>query len=163
VSSENARQANLRHGDRGAPLRTYLDTSALLKLYLDEEGSALVRTCIGEGDRTGTSIVAYVETRAALARRHHAGDLSASDHRRIVREFEQDWERYARVGVDEPLVREAAALAATHRLRAYDAIHLASALALGSRRGGELLFASWDDRLDAAAAREGLRLLRRHR
>lgn len=126
-------------------------------------GSDLARRSIAEGNRTATSIIAYVETRAALARRHQAGDLAASDYQRTIREFEQDWEHYTRVDVDETLVREAARLAGAHRLRAYEAIHLASALVFERRTGGEMLFASWDDRLDAAAAREGLKLLRRHR
>jgi hypothetical protein len=58
---------------------------------------------------------------------------------------------------------DAARLAEVHRLRAYDAVHLASAVILARRPGGETLFVSWDDQLDAAAAREGLRLVRRRR
>jgi len=68
-----------------------------------------------------------------------------------------------RLEVSESLVRRAADLAETHRLRGYDAIHLASALLLADRLGGETAFGSWDDALDTAAAREGFLLLRERR
>ena len=108
-----------------------------------------------------TSSITYVEARAALARRRRAGDLSAGEHRRLVGEFESDWQRYVRLEVTDRLIREAAALADRHPLRAYDAIHLASAVTARRQFGGEMLFACWDDGLSAAAAREGFRVARR--
>jgi len=47
----------------------YLDTSALVKLYIAEEGSLLVRTALADARFVATSVVAYVEARAAFARR----------------------------------------------------------------------------------------------
>lgn len=78
-------------------------------------------------------------------------------------ELIEDWERYVKIGVSEALVKQAAQLAEKHRLRGYDAIHLASALLLADEIGGDVVFASWDDDLDVAAAREGLPLLRPRR
>lgn len=127
---------------------------------MDEEGSARVRARVAVADLVATSLIAYVEARAALARRRHAGDLSPADHRRVVRDLDDDWERYVRLEVTERLVHDAAGLADRHRLRAYDALHLASARALGGDRADPTVFASWDDALDAAAAREGFRVLR---
>jgi predicted nucleic acid-binding protein len=109
-------------------------------------------------------MVTLVETRAALARRRHHADLSAPHHRAALTAFGDDWERLARIEVSESLVARAADLAEGHRLRGYDAIHLASALYFAERFGGDdTVFGSWDDALDRAAAREGLRLLRRGR
>lgn len=65
--------------------------------------------------------------------------------------------------MSEPLIHQAAELAERHRLRGYDALHLASALLLAGRLGEEMAFASWDDDLDAAAARQGLTLIRSRR
>jgi uncharacterized protein len=107
----------------------------------------------------GTSAIAYVEARAALARRRRSGHLSSQPHRTVLRALEADWQRYIRLEVTEDLIHEAATIAENYALRAYDAIHLASAVLL-SRRLGETMFASWDDALDAAAVREGLRRLR---
>jgi uncharacterized protein len=110
--------------------------------------------------RVATSLVSYVEARAAFARRRRSGDVTAADHRRIVTALSEDWERFVRIDVTEPLVREAGQLAEVHRLRGYDALQLASALWLRGRLPEAPTFASWDDALDAAASREGLPLLR---
>jgi predicted nucleic acid-binding protein len=108
-----------------------------------------------------TSSIAYVEARAALARRRRAGDLTPGEHRRLVGELDSDWERYIRLEVTSELIRVAAALADRYPLRAYDAIHLASAVTARRRLGDDLVFACWDDALSAAASREGLDLARR--
>ena len=132
-----------------------------MKLYVEEAGSAAVREQVGEAALVATSSLAYVEARAAFARRRRAGDLSAGEHRRLIGEFDSDWERYVRLEVTNGLIREAATLADRHPLRAYDAIHLASAVTARQRLEGDLLFACWDDGLSAAASREGLELARR--
>jgi len=107
-----------------------------------------------------TALVTLVESRAALARRRHHGDVSATHHRDALVSLADDWERVVRIDVNERLVNRAAQLAETHRLRGYDAIQLASGLLFAERLGEDTLFCSWDDALDAAAAREGLPLLR---
>jgi predicted nucleic acid-binding protein len=95
-----------------------------------------------------------------MARRRRAGDLSIGEYRRFLDDFGGDWERFVRIDVSEPLVRVAGDLAETHRLGGYDALQLASALSFRDRVGTAPTFASWDDDLDAAAAREGLPRLR---
>jgi len=127
---------------------------------VEEEGSSLVREQREQATSVGTSLVTLVETRAALSRRRHHGDVSPSHHRVALASFAEDWERVVRIDVNEGLATRAAHLAETHRLRAYDAIQLASGLLFAERLGDDTLFGSWDDTLDAAATREGLRLLR---
>ena len=107
-----------------------------------------------------TSAIAYVEARAAFGRRRHAGDLSTADHCRVVNDFDADWPRYVRLEVTDALIREAATLADRHRLRAYDAIHLAAAVTARQRLGPDMTVACWDAGLEAAAAREGFLLAR---
>ena len=142
-------------------MRLYLDTSALVKLYVDEEGSALIREAVAQAELISTSRVAYVEARAAFARRRHTRELEAQDYRRIVRDLDGDWDHYLRLDVTESLVRTAAHLAERHRLRAYDAIHLASAEELKDRLTEQIVFGCWDVELEAAARRDGLELLGR--
>jgi predicted nucleic acid-binding protein len=139
----------------------YLDTSVLVKLYVAEPGSRQVRAEIDRWPTVATSVIAYVEARAALARRHRERVLSKTVYRQCIRQLEADWERYLRVEVSEPLVKSAAGIAEMHRLRAYDAIHLASALGLRERLRGDVGFASWDVALEAAARRSGLRVVER--
>lgn len=130
---------------------------------MDEEGSALVRERVGQAIGLATSAITYVEAHSAFARRWHVGDLLPTDYRNAVREFSEGWERYLRLEVGEAVLAEAARLAKKHVLRAYDAVHLSSAVLLRSRLGGDLTLASWDDELDAAAVREGFQLLRARR
>ncbi len=55
------------------------------------------------------------------------------------------------VGVDGALARQAGALAEELELRGHDAVHLASALALGP----DTTLVTWDEDLRRAAARSG--------
>jgi len=68
----------------------------------------------------------------------------------------QEWPSFAVVEVDQPLVERAAALSLDRGLRSLDALHLAAALLLPAE---DLVLATWDRRLHAAADAEGLPLL----
>lgn len=140
-------------------MRLYLDTSALVKLYVDEEGSSLVRSAVDQSTLISTSAIAYVEARAAFVRRRHEGGLSATEYRGIIRDLDADWARYLVVEITDSLIRKGARLTEAHRLRAYDAVHLASAAALHERLAEPVVFASWDLGLEKAAKREGLKPL----
>lgn len=141
-------------------MRLYLDTSALVKLYVEEKGSSLIRQAVAEADTVATTIIAYVEAHAAFARRQRERTISLSDYKQITRDFKVDWRRYLVLEVTERLVERAGELAEDHHLRAYDAIHLASAGVLKERLADVVSFACWDSRLQAAARREGLDLIR---
>ena len=141
-------------------MNLYLDTSALVKLYVEEDGSATIREAVGGAETVATSAIAYVEARAAFARRRRERLLSRSDYYRTIRELELDWEHYLLLEITSGLIRRAAELTEAHALRAYDAIHLASAKLLRERVQAAILFASWDSNLLTAARREGLNLVR---
>jgi len=134
----------------------YLDTSALVKLYVKEEGSESIRDAIGRARLASTSVIAYVEARAAFARRRREGGLRVSDYRRVIRSLDVDWPHFVRLEASESLIRDAARLAEVHGLRAYDAIHLASALVLKQRLGAPVVLGCWDTELKSAAPKAGL-------
>src|SRR5712675_884834 len=77
ASCESDRQNGVVDCDRGPPLTLYLDTSSLVKLYVTEAGSDVVRQLVGDASVVATSVVAYTETRASLARLHREGGLMA--------------------------------------------------------------------------------------
>jgi predicted nucleic acid-binding protein len=130
----------------------YLDTSSLVKLYVTESGSEAVRQLVGDATVVATSVVAYAEMRAALARLRRAGMLTASKFTSAKREFDDQWATYLSLDVTDSLCLAAGDLAEKHRLRGFDSIHLAS-FAEVSRRAGtdDTRFSSFDDRLNDAA------------
>lgn len=135
----------------------YLDTSSLVKAYLDEPCSDDVEAWIDAAEAVATSRVTYPEIASALARRRANGALSSRDVRLSLDDLEDSWERYLIVDLAE---RRAARLAVTHVLRGIDAIHLAAAVTLRDAVGTDgLAFSSFDRRLAQAAAGEGLIVL----
>lgn len=136
----------------------YLDTSALIKLYVEEAGADRVEGLVERAEIVATSVVAYAEARAALARRHRENDFTASEYQGIVSELDASWQGYERLGVTEGLAREAGELAEEHALRGFDAVHLASALRLAQRFPSSS-FLTFDERLTAAAERTSLSVL----
>ncbi|MBI2913853.1 MAG: type II toxin-antitoxin system VapC family toxin [Chloroflexi bacterium] len=137
-------------------MNLYLDTSSLIKQYLQEPGTDMVKRLVAEASSVATSLVSYVEARSALARGQRAGRLNAPEHARAVAGFETDWRRYTTIDLAPHLVQLAGDLAAKHYLRGLDAIHLASALTLRDSLGEPVTFSAGDERLMAAAAAEGL-------
>jgi len=95
----------------------------------------------------------YPEGRAALAAARRSGRLGDKDHARALADFEDVVSDLALIGVDEPLARNAGALAEEFELRGYDAVHLATALALGEN---EPTLVTWDGDLAEAANEAGL-------
>ena len=72
---------DLRRGHRGPGVILYLDTSSLVKMYVEEPGS--LQAEVEGSELVTTSIVAYGEARAALARRRREGSLTAAERRRF--------------------------------------------------------------------------------
>lgn len=134
----------------------YLGTSAVVKLYVEGFASAHVRDAVEDAQTVATSLIAYGDARAAFARARREVRLAPPAYRRVVRDFDRDWERYLALEVTESLVRRAAMLAERRSLKGYDAIHLASALSLQDRADAAVAFLAFDDRLSTSARREGL-------
>lgn len=135
----------------------YLDTSSLVKLYVAEAGSETVHRLVNQATIVATSLIAYPETRAALARRRREGALRSAAFTLVKRAFEADWPKYFAVEVSASLCREAGELAERYRLRGFDSVHLASFAEVARQAGArQTRFSSFDDRLNRAA-----RLLRR--
>jgi predicted nucleic acid-binding protein len=139
-------------------LITYADTSSIVKLYLEEEGSEEVRNQARTAVRFASSLLAYAEVRATLAAAVRQGRHTSEEHLIAVREFDTRWSNMTRVGIDDGLVLLAGDLVERHPLRGFDALHLASALTLERESSETVTFSAFDDRLLEAAAAEGLAL-----
>lgn len=138
-------------------MNLYLDTSSLLKLFLNEQHSGKVREWIDGADLVSVSRIGYPEAMSAVERRFRAGDLTREDRDRTIRRITDDWDTFFAVDFDE---EEAGRLALKHGLRALDALHLASAKAIRfSAAGDGMVFSSFDARLNQAARAESFPVL----
>ncbi len=127
----------------------YFDASAFVKLLVEEEGTTIAGALWDGCDAAVSSRLAYPEVRAALAAAGRARRLDAVARRQAERTWEAVWAATRAVELTAPIAVRAGELTGLHALRGADAVHLASALALGA---GTVL-AAWDGRLrDGAAA-----------
>ena len=131
---------------------TYVDTSVVLKLLVDDEvGSGAAERLWIDSDFLVCAEIGYTEARAALAAAHRNTRLTPRALVTAKHELEDLWAQIDVVVVGTALVRSAGDLAERDKLRGYDAIHLAAALAASAT-----VFATAEDRLLEAAQRHGL-------
>lgn len=141
----------------------YFDTSALLKRYVTEAGSAWVRESVASasGVEVFTSSLTAVEATCAFARRLREGVLDMDAYITIERAFDYDIRyRYNILEVTPVTLETAQSLARRHPLRAYDAVHLATAWLVNQvllrEDKAPLTFICADERLLAVAMAESL-------
>lgn len=119
---------------------------------LDEDDADVATELWDTAQATASSVLFYPEGRAALAAAERGRRLTPDGHRRSLAGLEQLRDRLFVVSVDEELAERAGGLAAGLGLRGYDAVHLASALALGP----QTTLVTWDRVLGEAAVELGL-------
>lgn len=134
----------------------YLDASALVKCYVSERFSNLVREAVTETKIVGTTILSRAEVSAALGKAVRVGSLKHKDAQASLQAFRNDWQSFVRVQASEIVAFRADALAWARALRGYDAIHLASALIWQESIGERINFATFDGNLWKAAKEEEL-------
>jgi predicted nucleic acid-binding protein len=117
-------------------------------VFLAEPGAQEVEQLWNAADSVLCVSVGYLEVRSAIARR-----LAARPAARARALLEDRWQDVETRIVDDRLIGLAGSVVDRHRLRALDALHLATAL---DERESELVFVSWDDELRQAAETEGL-------
>lgn len=141
----------------------FLDSSALVKRYVAETGTAWLQTIMASFTRNQLIIarITWVEVFSALARHEREGGLSSAGFARAMDAFRYDLDmQYQVVELDRALAEAASQLVVKHPLRAYDAVQLASAQriqpAFAQAESAPLIFLTADDRLIAIAQAEGL-------
>ncbi|CAB4362481.1 MAG: PIN domain-containing protein [Actinobacteria bacterium] len=103
-------------------MTTYVDSSALLKRYVDEADSTLADQLLAADPVLVTSWITLVEVRRNLARLIDAADLHT-----MRRQLERDLDGFALVCVDAVVCQAAAEIGEHLGVRTLDALHLASA------------------------------------
>lgn len=134
----------------------YFDTSALIKLFILEKGSENAQRLFHAHFPPATAVIAYAEIYSGVNRRKREGYLSSQQYTRLSRRFEEHWATYIRIELTEEVLAGAKKLLERYPLRAFDAIHLASAISLQKGIREPLEFAAADSRLLDAASDERL-------
>jgi predicted nucleic acid-binding protein len=134
-------------------LIAYFDTSAIVALLDEENGTIAARDIWLDADRVVSVRLALVEARAALAQANRNTRISAEQLRTLTHELEGLFVQLDLVDVDDALVGQAAALAEAQALGAFDAVHLAAALQVVE---ADLVLVAGDRTLLAAAQSVGL-------
>lgn len=131
----------------------FLDSSALVKRYTVEPGSAAVQR-VTRSANVAVARIAHVEVASALARltREHAMKVEQRDE--ALERFDEDFGRWKVVELRARVAASARSLVCRHPVRGYDAVQLASALEL--RKDMAVRFWCTDAALGVAAASEGL-------
>ncbi|NLW36468.1 type II toxin-antitoxin system VapC family toxin [Syntrophorhabdus aromaticivorans] len=148
----------------------YLGSSSLIKLYVREVDTDIIRGWVKAAEIVATCRIAYTEVVSALDVRLKKGDLSNSEHDLIVKQFAEDWQNIAKIDFDD---REAGNLVREYGLTRFGALHLSAAKLIlkeyrkhrveletthKRRFDVDLFFFSADERLSRAAAAEGLKV-----
>lgn len=140
----------------------FFDSSALVKRFAQEQGSAFVRSLLRPSakNRLYAARISEVEVCAALTRRKRANTINAGHAARGLRRLRHDLpRRFTQVAIGEGIIVEASRLAETFALRGYDAVQLAAAMAANNERVSNglspLILVSADVELNNAARAEG--------
>lgn len=118
----------------------YLDTSALVKLYVRESGTDRLLQLANNlvEHRFAVLALSEAEFRSAIRRRERAGDIDANVAGLILDRFQQHLEtRFLRQFLSDAVLDGALEMIDRYALRAYDAIQLAGCLALRTTVGTE--------------------------
>lgn len=137
----------------------YLDSSALVKRYIEESYSQDVIAWMSAARPPATGLITRAEVAAAICRAARLEWLDSVGSQRALQLFYTEWETLGRLPVLEATVRRAAEMACKHDLRGYDAVHLACALLYQDGLGLPVRLATFDRQLWQAGQAEGLELL----
>jgi predicted nucleic acid-binding protein len=140
-------------------MNLYMDASALVKRYIQENGSQDVKAWIEAADMVLTGLITRVEVAAAIARASRMNLISPDESLAALRLFRSEWESFYRLPITENTVVRGDSLAVEHDLRGYDATHLACALIWQETLGMPVTLASFDSQLIEAAKRVNMSCL----
>ncbi len=137
----------------------YFDTSALIKRYVRERGSARVMSLLRRHDLLSSAIMP-VEVLSALSRRRRDRDLSEEDFATTVSRVQNERIRWELVEVGAAVLSQAEQiLQGAVPMRALDAVHVASLTIFQAAAGIRLPFVTADDRQRDAATLLGLEVI----
>ena len=132
----------------------YFDASALTKSFVEEPETVVVKRLLEAP--SATSRLSSVEVPSAIIRRARESRTPADERDRALYALAHDLSELLIVELSPGVVTAANGILTRNRLRAADAIHLASCAWLSCEFGTDIPFVVFDERLRQAAQMEGL-------
>ena len=129
----------------------FCDTSALIKLLIDEPGSDQIHQASQAAVAIAACRITWAEAMAAMARRQREDPVSADAIEQARQRLHQLWTFFSIVEVSQDLVETAGSFADGFALRGYDSVQLAAAYTLQRTAAQPLSVACFDRRLNQAA------------
>ena len=129
----------------------FCDTSALIKLLIDEPDSAQIHRVTERAGLIAACRITWAEAMAAMARRQRDDPTSAEEIENARERFSMLWSSFTIVEVSQKLVETAGRFADGFALRGYDSVQLAAAHELYIISEQPVTFACYDRRLNQAA------------
>jgi len=136
----------------------YLDTSALVKLFIDGPETTVVADLLNDASAVFTHMITYAEARAALAKAVRMQRITDERHVAYKAALENYWGNLDVISLNMARIKQAGALAEAHGLRGYDCVHLAAA-ELVFAQNTVFMFACFDQHLNKAARSIGMQTL----
>lgn len=133
----------------------YFDTSAWLKLYVQEEGSDEARAIAGR-HRILSSAILLTEAFSALRRKKEAREIGDATLRKLVATMKEDVSGIEIVNLGQELLARSQEVVLATQARTLDAIHIASALVVRNLAETPLTFVTADRKQFEAAREQGL-------
>ena len=134
----------------------YLDTSALVKRYIQETGTDDVVALVAEAEAVGSVVLTRAEIASALGKAARLEWLEHPDAVKAWKDFLLHWPSFTRIGITPLLIERASQLSWEYGLRAYDAVHLAASLIWQETLDTSIVLAVYDRELWAAGQEAGL-------
>ena len=136
----------------------YIDTSALVKRFIEEPGTNEVNQLISLADIVGSSLLTQVEMLSAIGKASRMRWIDNAAAEVAMQDFLTQWEFFTRLYITPALIVRSARLAWELGLRGYDATHLATALHWQETLETDVILATYDKELWTAALKSGLKI-----
>ncbi|HMO03850.1 MAG TPA: type II toxin-antitoxin system VapC family toxin [Kiritimatiellia bacterium] len=133
-------------------MKTFFDSSAFAKRYMDEKGSSVVDDICQDTDELALCVICIPEIISALNRRVREKHIAPSDYHAAKTHLIDDVRDAEIINLTDDVVAHSISILEHNAIRAMDALHVASAQAWGAD-----LFVSSDKNQVKAAQKQGIK------
>ena len=138
----------------------YYDSSALLKIYINEEYSNFIRQSVSKNQLNFISTLSYAEIHSAFSRLVNDNRISEEELVFLKVSFNNDFKIFQKISIDNKILKRAAELTYLTNLRTLDSIHLATIEHLKFTSDEVIMFACFDNKLIEGAISLGIKILK---